>query len=203
MTSASAAPPLSLDLRIRLSVMMFLQFAVWGAWFVVLGNYLDTQHFSKTQVGTMYSLMPLGAILSTMFVGQIADRYFSSERLMAVLHLAGAGLLFWMAQIQNPASFTLLAAVTFVYALAYNPTLALSNSISFAHVPDGQRDFPGIRVLRTIGWIAANLVVGKLLDLHTNQPLMLAAGMSLALGLFSFALPKTPAVGKSCSGLSF
>jgi nucleoside transporter len=200
MTSAAAAPPLSLDLRIRLSIMMFLEFAVWGAWFVVLGNYLDTQHFSKTQVGTMYSLMPLGAILSTMFVGQIADRYFSSERLMAVLHLAGAGLLFWMEQIKDPAQFTLLAIVTLLYSLAYNPTLALSNSISFAHIPDGARDFPGIRVLGTIGWIAVNFLVGSVLDFHTNQPLLLAAGLSLALGLFSFALPHTPPAGQSSTG---
>ncbi len=196
----TSAPPLSLDLRLRLSVMMFLEFAVWGAWFVVLGNYLDTLHFSKTQVGTMYSLMPLGAILSTMFVGQIADRYFSSERLMAVLHLAGAGLLFWMAQIQDPKQFTLLAIVTLLYSLAYNPTLALANSISFAHIPDGARDFPGLRVLGTIGWIAVNFAVGSLLDFHTNQPLLLAAGLSAALGVFSFFLPHTPPAGQSAAG---
>jgi len=198
------AQRLSLDLRLRLSVMMFLQFAIWGAWFVVLGNYLGHLNFSKTQVGTMYSLIPLGAIASTMFVGQFADRYFSSEKLMAVLHLAGAGLLCWMAQIQDVQSFTLLAVVTLIYSLAYNPTLALSNSISFAHIPDASRDFPGIRVLGTIGWIAVNLIVGRFLDLHTNQPLLLAAGMSLALGLFSFALPHTPPAGKgSTEGPAF
>ena len=127
------------DLRLRLSIMMFLEFAVWGAWFVVLGNYLEALHFSKTQVGTMYSLIPLGAIISTMFVGQFADRYFSSERLMAVLHLSGAGLLFWMAQVQDAQKFTLLAVVTLLYSLAYNPTLALANSISFAHRPECAR----------------------------------------------------------------
>jgi nucleoside transporter len=196
MSTTTPAPSLSGDLRVRLSIMMFLEFAVWGAWFVVLGNYLEVLHFSKTQVGTMYSLIPLGAIISTMFVGQFADRYFSSERLMAVLHLAGAGLLFWMAQIQDSQKFTILAAVTLLYSLAYNPTLALANSISFAHIPDGARDFPGIRVFGTIGWIAVNLVVGQLLNFHTNQPLLLAAGLSLALGLFSLALPHTPPAGK-------
>src|SRR5579871_126786 len=140
---STSAPPLSLDLRLRLSVMMFLEFAIWGAWFVVLGNYLDYLHFTKAQVGTMYGLIPLGAIISTLFVGQFADRYFSSEKLMAVLHLAGAGLLFWMAQIQDANKFGILAAVTLLYSLAYNPTLALANSISFAHIPDGGRDFPG------------------------------------------------------------
>ncbi len=186
---------MSADLRLRLSIMMFLEFAVWGAWFVVLGNYLEALHFTKTQVGTMYSLIPLGAIISTMFVGQFADRYFSSERLMAVLHLAGAGLLFWMAQVQDAQKFTLLAVVTLLYSLAYNPTLALANSISFAHIPDGGRDFPGIRVFGTIGWIVVNLVVGHFLDFHSNQPLLLAAGISLALGLFSLALPHTPPSG--------
>src|ERR1017187_4876218 len=200
MSTTAPAPSMSGDLRLRLSIMMFLEFAVWGAWFVVLGNYLEALNFSKTQVGTMYSLIPLGAIASTMFVGQFADRYFSSEKLMAVLHLAGAGLLFWMAQIQDVQSFTLLAPVPLIYSLAYNPTLALSNSISFAHIPDGARDFPGIRVLGTIGWIAVNLIVGHFLDLHTNQPLLLAAGMSLALGLFSFVLPHTPPAGKPSSG---
>ena len=202
-SSAVPAPRLSLDLRIKLSVMMFLEFAIWGAWFVVLGNYLEHLHFSKTQVGTMYSLIPLGAIISTMFVGHIADRHFSSERLMAVLHLAGAGLLFWMAQIQDASHFPLLAAVTLVYSLAYNPTLALANSISFTHVPNGERDFPALRVLGTIGWIAVNLIVGNFLDLHTNQPLLLAAGASLALGLFSFALPHTPPAGKKGDALPF
>src|SRR3989449_11167447 len=98
--SAVPAPRMSPDLRLKLSVMMFLEFAIWGAWFVVLGNYLDHLHFTKTQVGTMYGLIPLGPILSTLFAGQFADRYFSSERVMAVLHLAGAALLFWMAQLQ-------------------------------------------------------------------------------------------------------
>jgi nucleoside transporter len=194
------APSMSADLRLRLSIMMFLEFAVWGAWFVVLGNYLEALHFSKTQVGTMYSLIPLGAIISTMFIGQFADRYFSSERLMAVLHLAGAGLLFWMAQVQDAQKFTLLAVVTLLYSLAYNPTLALANSISFAHVPDGGRDFPGIRVFGTIGWIVVNLVVGRFLDFHSNQPLLLAAGISLALGLFSLALPHTPPSGPPPAG---
>lgn len=203
------APPLRMDLRINLSIMMFLQFAVWGAWFVVLGNYLGHLKFSNTHIGTMYSLMPLGAIFSTLFVGQIADRYFSSERLMAVLHLAGAGLLYAMAQVQNPDHYMTLIGLTFVYSLLYNPTLALSNSIAFSHIPSGERDFPGIRVLGTIGWIAVGLIVGQVLSTpekpayHTNLPLLLAAGLSAALGLFSFALPHTPPTGKAGDAIPF
>lgn len=189
--------------------MMLLEFAVWGAWFVVFGNYLEHLKFSKTQVGTMYSLMPLGAVLSTMFIGQIADRYFSSERLMAVLHLAGAGLLYWAAQIQDTGQYTTLLVVMTVYALAYNPTLALANSIAFTHVPDGARDFPGIRVLGTIGWILVNLVVGQLLSTpdkpayHTNMPLLLAAGFSAVLGILSLFLPHTPPTGKPGDRMPF
>src|SRR5258708_39489867 len=116
----------------------------------------------------------------------MGDRYFVSEGLMAVVQVDGAGLFFWMAQIKAPAQFTLLAIVTLLYSLAYNPTLALSNSISFAHIPDGARDFPGIRVLGTIGWIAVNMfVASRFIDFHTNQPLLLAAGLSFVLGLFS------------------
>lgn len=206
---ATDAPPLRMDLRINLSIMMFLQFAVWGAWFVVLGNYLGHLKFSNTHIGTMYSLMPLGAIFSTLFVGQIADRYFSSERLMAVLHLAGAGLLYAMAQVQNPDHYMMLIGLTFVYSLLYNPTLALSNSIAFSHIPSGERDFPGIRVLGTIGWIAVGLIVGQVLSTpekpayHTNLPLLLAAGLSAALGLFSFALPHTPPTGKAGDAIPF
>ncbi len=194
---------MSMDLRVKLSVMMFLEFAVWGAWFVVLGNYLGHLNFTKTQVGIMYSLIPLGAILSTMFVGQIADRNFSSERLMAFLHLGGAGLLFWMAQIQDVNRFTMLAVVTLVYSLFYNPTLALANSIAFAHIPSGERDFPGLRVLGTIGWIAVNLVVGRFLSYTDNSPLLFGAGISLALGLFSFMLPHTPPTGKAGDSMPF
>lgn len=207
--SASATPPLAMGLRVRLSLMMLLQFAVWGAWFVVLGNYLEHLKLSKTQVGTMYSLMPLGAILSTMFVGQLADRYLASEKLMAILHIAGAGLLWWVAQIQDASQYPMMLVAMGLYALAYNPTLALANSIAFAHVPDGARDFPGIRVLGTIGWIVVNLVVGQVLSTaerpayHTNTPLLLGAGLSLVLGIFSLTLPHTPPTGKPGEGMPF
>ena len=157
----SQAPPLDMGLRLNLSAMMFLQFAVWGAWFVVLGNYIGAMGFSAEQIGGIYGTMSLGAIFSPIFVGQIADRYFSSERLMAVLHFAGAGLLYWLAQITTPDEFFW---VTLLYALVYSPTLSLCNSISFSHLPDATRDFPGIRVLGTIGWIAAGLFVTFILD---------------------------------------
>jgi nucleoside transporter len=200
-TPAATAPRLRLGLRLNLSVMMFLQFAVWGAWFVVLGVYMEKGlHFDGARRGWIYGTMALGTIFAPMFIGQVADRYFASEKLMALLHLAGAGLLFWMSQITDVNLF-FTAALT--YALVYSPTLVLSNAITFAHVPDGARDFPSIRVLGTIGWIVANLIVGSVLPLffshpdETNAPLLLAAAFSAVLGLSSFLLPHTPPAGKT------
>ena len=198
--SLTSAPPLAMGLRVNLSVMMFLQFAVWGAWFVVLGVYLEKGlGFSGTQIGNIYGTMALGGILAPMLIGQIADRYFSSEKLMAFLHLAGAGMLYLMAQIKDPTQFYV---VTLVYALLYSSTLVLANSITFTHVPDGARDFPRVRVLGTLGWIVANLIVGFVLPLfytkpdQTHLPLLLAAGFSAVLGVTSFFLPHTPPTGK-------
>jgi nucleoside transporter len=201
--SSTAALPLAMGLRLNLSVMMFLQFAIWGAWFVVFTSYLGTLGFSGTQAGLLFGNMALGAIISPMIVGMIADRFFASERLMAILHFAGAGLLFWMAQIKDPSQFAAFYVASLAYALVYNPTLALSNSITFTHVPDATRDFPGIRVLGTIGWIVANVFVGKALNALTNQPLLLAAGLSALLGVWSLILPHTPPSGKAGDPLPF
>jgi nucleoside transporter len=208
----TAAPPLDMGLRIRLSIMMFLQFAIWGAWFVVFYPYVTGKGFSDAQAGALMGNMALGAIISTMFAGYIADRYFASEKMMAVLHLAGAGLLYWMAQIQKPEEYGLLFGVSLGYALLYNPTLALSNSIAFTHIPNATRDFPGLRVLGTIGWIVAGFLIDFLFKRHgvdsqgnpivipasaSNGPLLLAAGLSAVLGVFSLLLPHTPPTGKA------
>jgi nucleoside transporter len=202
--TSSSAPPLDMGVRLRLSVMMFLQFAIWGAWFVVLGRYLEKGlQFDGTQIGSVYGTMALGAILSMLVAGQLADRLLASEYLMAIFHLAGAGLLYLLAQVQDYNSFWFVA---FAYALVYNPTLAISNSLAFANIPDATRDFPTLRVLGTIGWIFAGLSVDFLLPTGsdvTNRPLLLAAGLSAALGLFSLALPHTPPSGKGGDALPF
>jgi nucleoside transporter len=214
---SAGAPPLGMGLRLSLSVMMFLQFAVWGAWASVLGNRLGAMGLSDW-IGSMYGTMALGTIVAPLFVGQIADRYFSSERLMAVLHIAGAVFLYWLATIppvvdRDPA---VVAAtgwkfywIALTYALIYSPTLALSNSIAFTHVPDGNRDFPGIRVLGTIGWIVSGMTLGMVMS-HwfgdskvSNGSFLLAAGLSLVLGVFSLFLPHTPPKGKAGDALPF
>jgi nucleoside transporter len=208
-TPPAAKPPLAMDVRLRLSAMMFLQFAVWGAWFVVFNVYCGTPKdkgglgFSGTQIGSLYGTMALGAIISTMIAGQIADRFVASEYLMAVCHLAGAALLYLMATIHD---FNTLWAVSLAYALLYNPTLALSNAVAFSNIPDATRDFPTLRVLGTIGWIAAGMSVDLFLPAGaaaTNKPLLMAAGLSAVLGVFSFALPHTPPSGKKGDSIPF
>jgi MFS family permease len=192
-----------MDVRVRLSVMMFLQFAVWGAWAVVFALYLFKEGFKGGAAGWIGANMALGAIISPMIVGLLADRFMASEKLMTILHVAGAALLFVQAQIGAAQGFYLFFTVSLLYALVYNPTLILANSISFHHVPDAQRDFPGLRVWGTIGWIVAGAIVGFTLKQDSNQPLLLAAGLSAVLGVFSLFLPHTPPTGKPGDSLPF
>ena len=202
-SSPSTAPPLAMPLRVNLSIMMFLQFAIWGSWFVIFFPYLLKNGFTGTQAGTLMGNMALGAIFSTIFAGYIADRLMSSERLMAICHLLGAALLYGIAQIHSADEYLTIYVLTLAYALLYNPTLVLANSISFHHVPDGQRDFPGLRVFGTIGWIVAGLVIGRLFTgedttaANTNGPLLIAAGLSAVLGVYSLFLPHTPPKGQA------
>ncbi len=170
--------------------MMFLQFFVWGAWFVTLGTYLSQGlSFDGAEVGNAYATMPWGALIAPFFVGMIADRFFNAERVLGFCHLLGAGLLFYSASVTDAAT---LFWVLLIYAMAYNPTLALVNTISFAQMEDTGKQFPAIRALGTIGWIAAGLLVGSLGIENTAIPLKIAAGASAALGLYSFFLPRTP-----------
>ncbi|MEM9825502.1 MAG: MFS transporter [Planctomycetota bacterium] len=175
----------------------FLQFAIWGAWIVVLGNLLEHRGFSRVWIGRIYGAVPLGAILSTLFVGTLADRYFEVQHVLAVAHFVGAMFLFGMAFCHREKPFF---ALSLGYAFFFAPTLVLVNAIVFKNDQDifaGQADsvFPWIRVFGTIGWIAAGLshvLILKKGQPVNERPLLLAGALSLAMGAYSLGMPSTP-----------
>ncbi|MEO7714458.1 MAG: nucleoside permease [Gemmatimonadaceae bacterium] len=178
------------NIRARLSLMMFIQYFIYGAWLVTLGTFLGKSlGATGTQIGLAYSIPAIAAILSPFLVGMIADRFFATERVLAALHLAG-GILLYLATTQ--ATFTSFAWFFLAYTLCFMPTLALTNSISFDNMQDPGREFPRIRVLGTIGFIAVGLIIGTLGADATALPLRIGAVASIVMALYCLSLPHSP-----------
>lgn len=204
---------MTVNVKIRLSVMMFLQYAIWGAWAVVLGAYLGAPPtgadsklylgFEPVQVGAIFSLLPLATIIAPFVFGQIADRVLPTQFLLALCHIMGGIVMFIMARQHIYTPFMWLM---FLYSLLYAPTLALTNSLAFSHMKDSEKEFGGIRVWGTLGWIAAGLILSMLRRWYPNLPgdmLYLAAIFSVVLGFFSLALPNTPPKKEGANPLAF
>ncbi len=180
---------------VKLSLMMLLEYFIWGAWYVTLSTYMAT-HLNSTgiQIGAAYSALAIATMISPFFIGMVADRFFSAQRIMGVLHIGGAVLLYYASQVQDN---TLFFWVVLVYSLLYMPTIALSNNVAFQQMSDPGRMFPWIRVFGTVGWIAAGLMIPALKIEGSAFTFQMAAIASILLGLFSFALPDTPPKGKT------
>lgn len=186
---------MNFGLRLKLSIMMVLQYAVWGAWAVPLASYMSGPlGFDGASVGWVYSTTAIAAIISPFFIGMVADRFFSTERCLGVFHLIGAVFLY-LASKTGPGEVDYLFTIMLLYSLCYMPTIALTNSLSFRNMSKPDQQFPGVRVFGTIGWILIGWVIGfKLFGLEeiSAQPLLMASGLSVALGIFCFFLPHTP-----------
>ena len=179
---------------VLLSAMMFLEFFLWGAWYVTMGPFMDANGLANS-IGTAYSLAPIAAIISPFFLGLVADRFFSSERVLGALQLLGGAALCaapWAAG----QSATMFLGVVMLHVLCFMPTLGLTNTIAFHNITDSEKQFPLIRVFGTIGWIVAGISISQLGWDTSARMFYLAGGSAIVLGLFSFALPHTPAPAK-------
>jgi nucleoside transporter len=187
--------------RAQLSVMMFVQFFIWGAWYVTAPNYLNTIGFTANDIGWTYTIGPLACIISPFFVGMIADRFFAAQKVVGVLHLLGGLLVLYATTLMKaaPASPNAINLAMFAHTLVYFPTIALTNTIAMKNVSNSEKEFPLIRVFGTIGWIAAGLALSWLKWETTISMFYLTAAAAIAMGLFSFTLPDTPpeATGKA------
>ncbi len=177
--------------------MMFLEFFIWGSWYVTMGTYLDkVLHADGVQVGAAYSALAIATIISPFIVGMVADRFFSAQKLLGFLHLTGAALLLYITTVEDAGIFYW---ILLLYSLLYAPTLALANAVAFRQMKDPSKEFASIRVLGTIGWIATGWMIDKVFNIGTEDlafTFKIASVSSLILGLLSFLLPDTPPKAK-------
>ena len=179
----------------RLSLMMFMQFFIWGSWSVTLGLVM-TQHNMSLLIGDAFSAGPIASILSPFVLGMLVDRFFPSQKVLAVMHLAGAVILWFVPQALIAENGSLLIALLFGYTLCYMPTLALTNNIAFHSLANSDKSFPVVRVFGTIGWIVAGIFIGVTGISASISIFSVAAICSVILAVYSLTLPHTPAPAK-------
>lgn len=173
--------------------MMFLQFFIWGAWYVTAPNYLGTIGFTGTDFGWTYSVGPIAGMLTPFFVGMVADRFFAAQRVLGVMHIMGGILMYASTHLMaSGASPAAINWVFFGYMLTYFPTIALTNTIAMRNMEDSEKEFPAIRVLGTVGWITAGVVLSYLGWGTQINMFYLTAAVATLLGVYSFFLPDTP-----------
>jgi len=177
-------------LKAQLSVFMFLQYFIWGSWYVSLGAYLaNTLKFGGPEIGAAYGAFAIGSMISPFFVGLVADRYFASEKLLGILGLLGGVAL---CVLPHTTTFGSFYPMLILYCALFAPTLALGNSLSLHHLHDPKQDFPRVKTLSAVGWIAGGLTLSFLHGEQSSIQFYLAGAASIAFGLFSFTLPHTP-----------
>ena len=177
------------QLKFKLSTFMFLQYFIWSSWYMTLGAYLGTLNFTGTEIGASYGAFAWGAILSPFIVGLIADRFFASEKIIAVLGIAGGLVMLYIPQLKT---FGSVYPTLILYCTLYAPTLALGNSISMTHLADAKKDFPFVKIFSAVGWIAGGVVLSQLKGEQSALQYYLAGGTSMVFGLFALTLPHTP-----------
>ncbi len=177
-------------LKTKLSIFMFLQYFIWGSWYVSMGAYLaNTLKFEGAQIGLAYGAFAIGAMISPFLVGLIADRFFASEKLLAVLGVAGGAVMCVLPQLQDFSSFY---PGLIVYCALFVPTLALGNSLSLHHLENAKTDFPRVKMLSAVGWIAGVATLNQLRGAESPIQFYLAGGASIAFAIFALTLPHTP-----------
>ncbi len=184
--------------RVQLSVMMFLNFFIWGIWFVTMFSYLKSLGIEGSDIGKAYGTQALGAIAAPFIIGAIADRYFAAQKILGVLHIAGGVLMYFLYKQDNFAGFYPLLLT---YMILFMPTLGLVNAITFKQINNPEKEFSFFRVWGTIGWIVAGLLVGWFAwkEKELGNTFLWASVSSIALGVFSFFLPNTPPPKKGAS----
>ena len=179
-------------LYLRLAVMVFLHYFVWSCWYNTMAVYLGKLNFTGTQIGLAYGTTAIGALVSPFLIGVIADRYVPAQRLLGVLHLLGAGLLWWISQ---QTSFSIFYPSLIVYTLTYMAGHGLINTITLTHAPNPAKWFPVVMAAASAGWIAAANVINFAGLADNNGMFRLACGIAVAIALYSFTLPNTPPKG--------